>query len=676
MHARMDPHTDGSQSNNTEAPESATLIAGDERLRLFADAVPQIIWTNDGNGFADYFNMRWYDYSGLTWQQSAGGGWQNIVHPDDAPASGERWLFARTHGETFDAEFRLRGADGRYRWFLGRNVPVKDASGQVRQWFGTATEIEELKQAQQQAHESEARLRVTLESAVDHAIIGLDIHGTVVTWSTGAQRIFGYHASEIVGQSGHLIFTDADREAGIPELEQAGALAEGRAEDERWHKRRDGSPVYMSGVMTPIYEGTALGFVKVARDMTERRQAENAVRESEARYRELAADLSRTKEALLVADRQKDQFIATLAHELRNPLAPVRSAMQIISMSGSHDPAVLWSLDVVKRQTQIMARLIDDLMDVSRISQNKLIVRSEQIDLLAVLRDAIDASRPMLAQRGHTLTVDFPERPIVMVGDSTRLGQLFTNLLDNAVKYTEAGGHVFIDAREDGGRVQVRVRDTGIGIARQHQADIFRLFSQVRSAEDRGKGGLGIGLALAKQLAELHGGTIEVFSRGEGTGSEFTIWLPLQNGLRISRSAEYQHIPIVSFEGLQMLVVDDNVDAADSLNTVFTQRLATVRSAYEGHSALQLANDIHPDVVLLDIGLPGLSGHALAEKIRATDWGAAAILVAISGWGSEDEKRKSYAAGFDRHLVKPVDPIRLMRVVSELLIERGRAAPA
>jgi PAS domain S-box-containing protein len=667
---RMIKQIEASASPSSTESSTPAPSAGDDQLRIFADAVPQIIWTNDADGFANYFNKRWYDYSGLTFEQSAGGGWQNIVHPADEPASRERWHRALSRGEVFDTEYRLRGADGVYRWFLGRNVPFKDASGRVQQWFGTATEIEDLKRAQQQAHESEARLRVTLESAIDHAIVGLDVRGVVVTWSTGAERIFGYRADEAIGQPGAIIFTDADREAGLPEVEMRKALTFGRAEDERWHVRRDGSLVYMSGVMAPIYDDSVLGFVKVARDMTERQQAEEALKESEARYRELAADLSRTKEALLAADRQKDQFIATLAHELRNPLAPVRSAMQIISMSGSQDPAVLWSLDVVKRQTQIMARLIDDLMDVSRISRNKLVLRAERIDLTAVLRDSIDVSRTFMAQRGHILTVDLPTDPIFLNGDSTRLAQLFTNLLDNAVKYTEPGGQIFLSANVEAGEAVVHVRDTGIGIAPEHQAEIFGLFSQVRSADDRASGGLGIGLALSRQLAEMHGGSISVNSAGEGTGSEFVVRLPLVTDVELMDAKSYDHLPVLSLAGVRILVVDDNIDAADSIDTLLTQHGATVRSAYDGASALTIADELKPDIVLLDIGLPRLTGHEVASQLRARTWGPSAILIAISGWGTEEEKRKSYEAGFDRHMVKPVEPMRLLRVMSELLIER------
>lgn len=646
------------------------LRASEERLRTLADAVPQLIWTNDDHGFANYFNRRWFEYSGLTYEDCAGIGWMAMVHPDDAPASKERWHQSLTTGRMFDTEYRLRASNGAYRWFIGRNVPLRDESGKVKGWFGTATEIEELKRAQEAAHESEARLRVTMESAVDHAIITMDLQGIILAWSTGAERTLGFRAEEAVGQHCEIIFTPEDRAAGVPHGELRKAWESGRAEDERWHVRADGSRLFMSGVVAPIYDVAITGFVKVARDMTDRQHAEEAIRESEARYRDLAEDLSRTKEALLAADRQKDQFIATLAHELRNPLAPVRSAMQLISMSGSQDPAVLWALDVVNRQTNSMARLIDDLMDVSRISQNKLMLRTERVELATVLRDAMDISRSLMVQQDRTLTVNLPSAPVLLDGDGTRLAQVFANLLDNAVKYSQAGGVITLSAAVDGEVVEVRVHDTGIGIATENLESIFALFSQVRTSKDRGKGGLGIGLALVKQLVQLHGGTIAVQSAGTGLGSEFIVRLPLATYAGVAMAEAEEADPHMSFGGVRILVVDDNVDAADVSHALFTRVGSTVRAVYDGSSALVAAEEFLPNIVLMDIGLPKRSGHEVAEYIRASEWGRDMILVAISGWGSEEEKRKSYAAGFDRHLVKPVDPVRLMRVMAELLRER------
>lgn len=642
------------------------------RMRTLADAVPQLIWTNDSQGIANYFNLRWYEYSGLGFEQSVGLGWQAIVHPDDAPASVDRWRAALAAGRVFDTEFRLRDADGAYRWFLGRNVPLTDVHGRVVGWFGSATEIDTVKRAQESAHASEARLRVTMESALDYAIITIDAHGIIIGWSNGAERAFQYSEAEVVGQHTRLIFTPEDRAQGAPEQEMGKALATGRAEDERWHLRRDGTRFYMSGVMAPICDPSHTGFVKVARDMTERRQAEDALKQSEVRYRELAEDLSRTKEALILADRQKDQFIATLAHELRNPLAPVASAMQLISMSGSTDPQVLWALDVVNRQTHSMARLIDDLMDVSRISQNKLMLRRERVELETVLRDALDITRPLVEQRGQRLDIVLPEEPVLLNGDATRLSQVFANLLDNAAKYTEPGGTLGLSVQVDAQAVVVRVADSGIGIAPENVGRIFDLFSQVRTSRDRGKGGLGIGLSLVRQLVGLHGGTITVDSEGEGRGSVFTVRLPLAADVpalvrpSVDDLAQLERDAAVVLVGRRVLVVDDNVDAADAFKALLTQSGCIVSAVYDGDAALEAAESFRPDIVLMDIGLPKRTGHEVAEAIRAEPWGVRMILIAISGWGTEEEKRRSYAAGFDRHLVKPVEPRRLMTVMAEL----------
>jgi PAS domain S-box-containing protein len=563
-----------------------TLPPSEVRLRVLADAVPLVIWTSTPEGVANFFNKRWYEYSGLSLDQTSGYGWQAIVHPDDAPASYQRWETALERGEVFDTEFRLRGGDAAYRWFVARNVPVRDADSHVQGWFGTATEIDQFKHPRAEAHDSEA-------------------------------------------------------------------------------------PV--CDIMAPIFGPTFSGAITVQRDTTDVARETDMLRESEVRYRALAEDLSRTQEALLTADRQKDQFLATLAHELRNPLAPVASAMQLISLRGSTDPQVLWALDVVNRQTHNMTRLIDDLMDVSRISQNKLVLRIEPVDLVAVLRDAMDISRPLMQRQGQQMTVDLPHEPVILDGDATRLAQVFANLLDNAVKYTEAGGALSLTARFEGAEVVVSVRDTGIGIAPEHTAHIFELFSQVRASQDRAKGGLGIGLALAKQLVHLHGGTISVQSEGEGQGSEFVVRLPRASAAASVPPAIPSEDDVALDEasamlaGVRVLIVDDNADAADVFDALLSHAGSNVRVAYDGAAALAVAEEFQPQIVLMDIGLPKLTGHEVAEHIRAESWGARMILIAISGWGTEDEKRKSYAAGFDRHLVKPVEPRRLISVIGELL---------
>lgn len=637
-------------------------------LTQLANCIPQLIWTNDGNGVANYFNNRWYEYTGRSHDESVGRGWQLVVHPGDATESDRKWQESLRNGETFEAEYRLQAANGEYHWFIGRNVPLRNESGDVIGWFGTATEIEELKSAQLSASQSEARLRATLEGAHDFAIITLDANGIIIGWNSGAERAFGYAEEEVVGSHGSILFTPEDRGAGIPELELEKALQFGRAEDERWHWHRNGSRFYMSGVMAPIYGTSHAGFVKVARDMTERREADEALRQSEARYRELAEDLSRAREALLSTDRQKDQFIATLAHELRNPLAPVRSAMELISLTGSQNPQVLWALDVVNRQMRTMTRLIDDLMDVSRISQNKLLLHADRVELGSALRDAIDSVHPQVEAQQQALSVNLPSQPLMLVGDQTRLSQIFANLLDNASKYTQVGGSISVTATVNKNAVTVRIADNGIGIAPDDLDKIFALFTQVRTSSDRGKGGLGIGLSLVQQLVHMHGGTVTVHSEGEGRGSEFVVTLPLAEfgGMPAAETPEFSSASL-SFPGARVLVVDDNVDAADSLDALLTRLGATVRTAYDGPEALRLADEIIPDIVFLDIGLPGMSGHEVAARIRSQPWGEQVALVAISGWGSEQDKRDSHEVGFDRHIVKPAEPARLLQVMSELL---------
>ncbi len=572
--------------------------------------------------------------------------------------------------------YRLRGAEsaevdrnGEMRYFTNNLVGIVENGRLVGAW-GTQADITLRKQAVDALRASEARLIATMDTAVDFAIITMNADGEVEGWSSGAERTFGHAAGDMMGERLDTLFTPEDRAAGVPRTELGNAAQHGRAEDERWHLRRDGSRIYMSGVVRPIYyDGALAGYVKVARDVTQQKRAENALRESEARYRELAEDLAATREALLAADRNKDEFLATLAHELRNPLAPVRSAAHMIALTNPQDPRVQWSLDVITRQTRAMTRLIDDLMDVSRITQNKLQLHADRVTIAAILRDAIDASRPHMEAQGHRLVVDVPEREMAVFGDQTRLAQVFSNLLENAAKYTERGGTITVTASPGRDHVAVAVRDTGIGIAPGDVDHIFDLFSQVHTSLKRSRGGLGIGLSLARQLIHLHGGSISVRSDGPGMGSEFIVRLP-PAGDDVSAAPAPATAGLAAVAGLRILVADDHVDGANALRALLEQNGALAYSVYDGLAAIAAADEVMPDVLLLDIGMPGMSGHDVARRLRATDAGARAIMIAISGWGNPDDRQRSAEAGFDLHLVKPVDPAALLAVIAEMARSR------
>jgi PAS domain S-box-containing protein len=367
------------------------------------------------------------------------------------------------------------------------------------------------------------------------------------------------------------------------------------------------------------------------------------------------------------ADRRKDEFLATLAHELRNPLAPIQNAVHILRHHGPSDPALQWSRDVIDRQVRQMSRLVDDLLDLSRITTGKLDLRTARITMAEVLHAAVETSRPLIEASGHELITNAPTEPMELDGDLTRLAQVVANLLNNAAKYTEHGGRIWLSAERQGSDAVISVRDSGIGIPVDMLPHIFDMFAQGAHAFNRCQGGLGIGLTLVKRLVEMHGGSITARSDGPGTGSEFIVRLPALIGRPQSeRTLDDNGEVIDRAMGLRILVVDDNCDAAASLGMLLRIMGNDVRTAYDGDAAFALAETFRPHVAVLDIGLPKSNGYEVARHIREQRWGRSMVLIAATGWGQAADRERSRTAGFDHHLVKPVDPAALLRLLAEL----------
>lgn len=377
---------------------------------------------------------------------------------------------------------------------------------------------------------------------------------------------------------------------------------------------------------------------------------------------------SRAEEQLKEADRLKDEFLAMLAHELRNPLAPIHNAVRIMRVRPMGDPQLEWARDVIDRQASHLTRLVDDLLDVSRITRGKININPVPMDLHAAVGRAVETVQPMLTQRSHALVVDLAPAPLMVMGDMTRVTQIIGNVLGNAVKYTDPGGHIRIGARADGDMVEIRVRDDGIGIPSSLLPTVFDLFSQARPMNDRAGGGLGIGLALVKRLVAMHGGTVGVESAGIGQGTEFIIRLPVAGvpqpaAAHAAVSVENCGAALPALR-LRMLVVDDNADALMSLATMLELEGHLVRTAADGFEALRVAQEFRPGVAVLDIGMPRMDGYELARRIRAEPWGSDLQLVALTGWGQDTDRQRSRDAGFDSHWVKPLDIALFMRYLA------------
>jgi CheY-like chemotaxis protein len=384
-------------------------------------------------------------------------------------------------------------------------------------------------------------------------------------------------------------------------------------------------------------------------------------------------DLRQMEEALKEADRRKDEFLAMLAHELRNPLAPIRNAVQVLRLLGGPEPNMQRSREMIERQVKHLTRLVDDLLDVSRITTGKIKLQRERVDLAAVVNRAVESCRPLIDANHHHLSVSLPDEPVPLLADPTRLEQVFANLLNNAAKYTERGGALALAAERQGDEVLVRVRDNGFGIPARVLPHVFDLFAQADRTLDRSQGGLGIGLTLVRTLAEMHGGGVTAHSEGPGKGSEFVVRLPVapdsDGCLPAGETGSAAPAPEVP-PGLRILVVDDNRDAADSLALLLRLWGHEVRTSYDGPTGLKEAGSYFPQLVFLDIGLPGLDGYEVARRLRG-ELGGELRLVAMTGYGQEEDRRRSREAGFDLHLVKPVDTNCLQEVVTQATAAAG-----
>ena len=379
------------------------------------------------------------------------------------------------------------------------------------------------------------------------------------------------------------------------------------------------------------------------------------------------------------ADRRKDEFLAMLAHELRNPLAPIRNAIELLDPSRSPSQQSFEAMRaVIGRQVKHLSRLVDDLLDVARITQGKITLRQELVGLAAALEAAIETVRPALNRKGHTLTTDLPDEPLFVVGDGVRIAQVLGNILSNAAKYTPHGGDIHIEVREAGEDVLISVRDNGVGIAAETIPHIFDLFVQSEISLERSEGGLGIGLPLARTLVELHGGRIEAFSAGLGRGSEFVVRLPLTRlaDAGLVPSAAPEAVPFDGAQALRVLLVDDSVDAALALSLVLQSDGYDVRVAHEATTALELAAHFKPQIVLLDLGLPGMDGFQLAQEMRRRPDTADALLIAVTGYGQATDRQRSREAGFDHHLVKPVSVEEIQNAIASRFPAAQRNAPA
>jgi PAS domain S-box-containing protein len=518
--------------------------------------------------------------------------------------------------------------------------------------FGEAARIAESRAHQRMLERNKAnRLIAAIVESSDDAIISKSLEGIIQSWNAAAERLFGYTAEEAVGQHISLVIPP-DR---IAEEDQIiASLKAGKRIDhfETERLRNDGRRIVVSLTISPIKDalGNVIGASKIVRDVTDRIRAEGDLKR-------LAADLS-------AADQRKNEFLATLAHELRNPLAPMSNMLEVVKRAGNDTEILKRAHETLERQLNQMIRLVDDLLDLNRITHDRLELRRSEVELSSVIQQAVEVARPLIDAANHELIVELPKEPIYLNADRARLAQVFGNLLNNSCKYTRPNGTITLSAKLVDDEVLVTVKDNGAGIPPDKIGSIFDMFMQVDRSSERSQGGLGIGLTLVKRLVEMHGGSIEARSEGEGQGSEFIVRLPVI--MKAATPLPASEVEPKSQSERRVLIVDDNLDSADSLAMLLNITGNKTFLAHDGVEALEAVEKYRPEVILLDIGLPKLDGHEVCRRVREQPWGKDIIIIALTGWGQEDDRRKSEEAGFNGHLVKPVDYDRLLELLGQL----------
>jgi PAS domain S-box-containing protein len=772
------------------------LSRSEDRFHLVARTVHESIWDLDlvSGRFWSSESMRPLFGRGEDADASFDA-WVNRRHPEDAERVAASFKQTVDGDESdWSEEYRFRRADGSYVEIIDRAHILRDAAGKATRVVGALLDVSERKRAE----EARALHTAIVESSQD-AIVSKTLQGIILSWNAGAQRLFGWTASEAVGRSIGIIIPPGRQDEEVEFLQRV-RRGERIEHFETVRRHKDGRDIVISLSLSPVLDATGriVGASKVARDITAKRSAENTMRKQEQRLRHLleaASILLTTDEATVMmralfsqigghlqldayahwrtddtgavrlesslgipekalaeladlpiesdeeagailglhglpafartplvadgrmrgvvlfasrrnaafdpdeleflrtichyvtaagervrlihrlrdTDRRKDEFLATLAHELRNPLAPVRSSLEIMRLAMDDPGLIARARETMERQMVQMVRLIDDLLDVSRITRGRLELRKEPVSLDALIRTALETAGPLIDDSGHRLIVDGLDRPIEMIADPVRLAQVLSNLLNNAAKYTEPGGTIHLITTLEGDEVALTVKDSGVGISEDALPGVFDLFNQVDRTLERSQGGLGIGLTLVKRLVEMHGGRVEAHSDGPGQGAAFTVRLPVIAGGASTATPSVRRVPRAAPGGRKILIADDNRDAAESMALVLRMIGNDVRTVNDGMHAVEEAEAFAPDVVLLDIGMPLLNGYDAARRMREATWGQDLVLVALTGWGQDDDKKKAIEAGFDFHFTKPLEPADLRRIVG--MTRAGDAEP-
>ena len=636
------------------------LRASELRFRLMADSIPQIIWIIDDSGRGVYFNKQWTAYTGVKLDSAAPEEIsEDFVHPEDRAITMQAWEIAKKGDKSFNVEHRIRSASGEYRWFLVRAESYRDPeSGQIVMWFGTSTDVHDRKLAEAALREREQQLRLAMDAA-DIGEWDVDMASETMYWPARVKAMFGISPeSPVTLADFYDRIHSEDRERTLASFDNT-ADPQLRVQYEAEYRtigKEDGLIRWIAAKGRGLFDesGKCIRIIGTAIDITKRKQNEEALRRSEERLRQ--------------ADRRKDEFLAMLAHELRNPLAPISAAAELLQMVKMDEERLRRTSQIIGRQVNHMTSLVDDLLDVSRVTRGLVELDIAALDINFIVTDAVEQVTPLIRARRHHLEMSMTPDAAMVRGDWKRLVQVLANILTNAAKYTHEGGRIELRTDVCDTDVLIEVSDNGIGMTPDLVSRAFELFAQAERTSDRSSGGLGLGLALVKSLVELHQGKVTCESAGIGKGSKFTIFLPRILG-QDNQQGDKQSVDHLTKQtsGLRILVVDDNVDAAVLLAMLLEALGHQVSVEHDARRALARAREYLPQVCLLDIGLPEIDGNELALRLRAQPETAHSLLIAVTGYGQDQDRRQALAAGFNYHFVKPVDQKKLAAILAEVI---------
>ena len=637
--------TENQRRSSTDKNSDKTGVAAwVTRQSLIWQVSPDLLGTVNSKGYFETSNPAWMTVLGWTEAEVASMSLFELLHPDDVERTRTQFILTQQGQPAIKFANRYRRKDGTYRWISWVGVPE---DGMV---FCSGRDITaNVEQAEQLA--VARRERDTAWAVSQDLLVAVALDGSFTAVNTAWTTRLGWTEGELLGhmfselshpddvESALAVFADLSRAPLSTPFEGRMLHKDGSYRWFAWTAALAGESVYGNG-----------------REITAER--ENAA------ARQIA-------QLLRDADRQKDEFLATLAHELRNPLAPIRTAVQLLAAPKASEQVRSRATEIIERQVGHMSRLLDDLLDVARITQRKLVLKREPVQIATVVAMAMEAAQSLADAKRHHLVAVLEDTTAVVLADPMRLAQVLTNLLNNAVKYTDPGGSIRLEARREGDELCLTVTDNGIGLTPRALEHIFVMFAQEQTAIERSEGGLGIGLALAKGLVQLHGGSLSAQSDGKGQGSCFMVKVPLAAGLELPSAPAAVSPCARALPALKVLLADDNLDSADSLAELLRMSGHIVHTAHDGAQAAELAVRLQPDVLILDIGMPCMTGYEVAKHVRSQPWGTRALLIAATGWGQEEDRQRALKAGFDLHLTKPFDPVQLVELIAEK--SRGEA---